>query len=293
MDVLITGVRGYIGSHLAKVLFEKGHRVFGIDVEQENHATVRKYLRGDFNSDIRTDELRYLNQCWDAVVHLAGLISVQDSVSYPSSYYSNNLSGTLNVIDRLQTSHFIFASTASVMDPQNPYAYSKLAAEQVIRELKDDYTIFRFFNVAGSNGEFGQVGQSTHLIRIAAEAAAGIRKGMSIYGTDYDTRDGTTIRDYVHVQDLVGAIAWAVENGPSSNPWEAIASGKNYTTMEVIDTMKSVTGIDFEVSIKDRRVGDPAVITLDKDPYQGLRVEHNLEDMCLSAYNYIKGKTSV
>ena len=149
--------------------------------------------------------------------------------------------------------------------------------------MSNTYTIFRFFNVAGSDGENKQVGESTHLIRIAAETAAGKRDTMKIFGTDYDTRDGSCIRDYIHVVDLAHSIVKAVEIGPMNSPYECIGSGKGYTTIEVVECMKKVTEKDFEVIHSNRRAGDPPILTVENK--SGLLYnQYTLEDMCLSAY---------
>ena len=179
--------------------------------------------------------------------------------------------------------HFIFASTAGAFDAQSPYARSKLAAEDVIKEQSKAYTIFRFFNVAGSDGMHRQVGRSSHLIRIAAEAAAGKRDFMAIYGEDYDTPDGTCVRDYIHVVDLVNAIRDTIKHGPFNTPYECIGSGKGYSVKEVVETMKEVTGKDFKVRKAGRRPGDPASLSIDNQ-FNLLHPQYQLKDMCLSAY---------
>jgi UDP-glucose 4-epimerase len=217
-------------------------------------------------------------------VHLAGLISVEESMTNPVDYYSTNLIGTLQMLRATnEDTHFIFASTAGAFDPQSPYARSKVAAEDVIKELSNAYTIFRFFNVAGSDGENMQQGKATHLIRIASECAVGTRESMCIFGHDYDTPDGTCVRDYIHVVDLANAIANAIHNGPKNTPYECIGSGKGYSVEDVIETMKNVSGKDFKVFMAERRAGDPAILTVDNQ-FDGLQITHTLDDMCRSAY---------
>ena len=278
--ILVTGCTGYIGSHVCKVLFERGYKVIGLDINP-NQNDVSKWVTDFIQADVRNytsyDE-------FSAVVHLAGVISVEESMSRPAHYYDTNLNGTLNMLGNIdQETHFIFASTAGAFDPQSPYAKSKVAAEDVIKEQAEGYTIFRFFNVAGSDGDNMQQGASTHLIRIAAEVAAKKRPGMFIFGSDYDTPDGTCVRDYIHVVDLANAIANAVKNGPKNTPYECIGSGKGYSVKEVIHTMGKVTGTDIGVNYMDRRAGDPAILTIDNQ-FDGLEIKHTLEDMCLSAY---------
>lgn len=282
LKVLITGVTGYIGSHLAKVLFEAGHHVTGLDIEWNKHNNVMKHCHRILVKDVTK---HICDEDYDVIVHLAGLIQVEESVSHPTKYYSTNLGGTVNMLRQNINGepHFIFASTAGAFDPANPYARSKIAAEDVIKEKSKNYTIFRFFNVAGSDGMHRQVGRASHLIRIAAETAAGKRDFMSIYGEDYDTPDGTCVRDYIHVVDLVNAIRDTIKHGPFNTPYECIGSGKGYSVKEVVQTMKEVTGKDFQVKIADRRDGDPASLAI-TNQFNLLHPQYSLKDMCLSAY---------
>ena len=282
LKVLITGVTGYIGSHLAKVLFEAGHNITGLDIEWKKHNDVSRYCHRILIKDVTR---HVIDEDYDVIVHLAGLIQVEESVALPTRYYATNLGGTVNMLRQGFNGqpHFIFASTAGAFDAQSPYARSKLAAEDVIKEQSDNYTIFRFFNVAGSDGMHRQVGRASHLIRIAAEAAAGKRDYMYMYGDDYDTKDGTCVRDYIHVVDLVNAIRDTIKHGAFNTPYECIGSGKGYSVKEVINTMKEVTGVDFQVKITGRRDGDPASLAI-TNQFNLLHPQYNLRDMCLSAY---------
>jgi len=288
LKVLITGVTGYIGSHLAKVLYEAGHHVVGLDIEWKKHNDVSRYCHRILIKDVTR---HVIDEDYDVIVHLAGLIQVEESVARPTSYYAANLGGTVNMLRQHINGepHFIFASTAGAFDAQSPYARSKLAAEDVIKEQSKNYTIFRFFNVAGSDGMHRQVGRASHLIRIAAETAAGKRDYMSIYGEDYDTPDGSCVRDYIHVVDLVNAIRDTIKHGAFNTPYECIGSGKGYSVKEVVQTMKEVTGKDFKVKMADRRDGDPASLAIDNQ-FNLLHPQYQLKDMCLSAYNIEKRK---
>ena len=278
--VLVTGCTGYIGSHVCKVLFERGYEVIGLDINLEQND-VSKWVDRIIFADVRGVDV---DEKFDAIVHLAGVISVEESMSKPAYYYDTNLNGTMNMLSQIdKDTHFIFASTAGAFDPQSPYAKSKVAAEDVIKEQAEGYTIFRFFNVAGSDGFNMQQGTATHLIRIAAECAVGTRKSMCIFGNDYDTVDGTCVRDYIHVVDLANAIANAIKEGPKNTPYECIGSGEGYSVKQVINTMQQEIGKTFTVIDADRRAGDPPILTIDNQ-FDGLQINHTLEDMCRSAY---------
>lgn len=283
LKVLITGVTGYIGSHLAKVLYEAGHHIVGLDLEWKKHNDVSRYCHRILIKDVTK---HICDEDYDVIVHLAGLIQVEESVAHPTKYYSTNLGGTVNMLRQNINGqpHFIFASTAGAFDAQSPYARSKLAAEDVIKEKSSNYTIFRFFNVAGSDGIHRQVGRASHLIRIAAEAAAGKRDYINIFGEDYDTPDGSCVRDYIHVVDLVNAIRDTIKHGPFNTPYECIGSGKGYSVKEVVKAMKDVTNQDFMVKMAGRRDGDPASLAIDNQ-FNLLHPQYQLKDMCLSAYN--------
>ena len=279
LKVLITGVTGYIGSTLAKILHARGHHIVGLDINWKQND-VMKYC----HRILVKDATRHINdEDYDVIVHLAGLIQVEESTMYPSRYYGTNLGGTLNMLRQQGNPHFIFASTAGAFDPANPYARSKIAAEDIIKEKSDNYTIFRFFNVAGSDGENMQVGRSSHLIRIAAEVAAGKRKEMQIYGNDYDTLDGTCVRDYIHVVDLATAIADTIDHGSFKTPYECIGSGKGYSVKEVLEAMEKVIGKKLNIKIGERRAGDPAKLAIDNQ-FELLSPKYDIMDMCKSAY---------
>ena len=282
MKVLVTGAAGYIGAHVCKILHEHGHTVDGLDINFKQN-NVEQYCRYLINWDVRSKYNVDKQSNYDAVVHLAGLIQVEESMKEPSKYYDTNLFGTMNILKAFPKAHILFASTAGAFDPVSPYAKSKVAAEDVIKELSNNYTIFRFFNVAGSDGVNMQQGKATHLIRIAAECAALKRPLMYIYGTDYPTRDGTCIRDYVHVVDLANAIVSGVEKGPMNTDYECIGSGTGYTVSDVIMTMRKVSGVAIFAQPDERRPGDPASLVID-NKFEDLEIKHTLEDMCYSAW---------
>lgn len=290
MKVLVTGASGYIGSHLCKILSERGHSVEGWDIElYGDHNDVTYYCDKYRIQDV-TKSLKYFrDQTYDAVVHLAGRSVVPESMTCPTEYYRVNITGTDNVVKNINTPHLLFASTASAWEMASPYAISKRAAEDVIKEHADGYTIFRFFNVSGTDGVNKQLGEATHLIRVAAMAATGKIPEIKIYGNDYDTRDGTCLRDYVHVVDLANAIANAIERGPANTPYECLGSNTGYSVLEVLDAFERATGVTLKRAFAPRRDGD-AVVSLVDNISDLINAEKTVEDMCLDQYNLEKSK---
>jgi UDP-glucose 4-epimerase len=283
MKVLVTGATGYIGSHVCKLLKEHGHNVTGWDTNIHGEFNdVKKYVDVFDSVDVTETHGPYYN--YDAVVHLAGRSVVPDSLREPTEYYRVNAMGTANMLDRVKSENFIFASTSSAWEMASPYAKSKVAAEDIIKEkAKDGYTIFRFFNVSGTDGVNRQLGAPSHLIRVAAMASAGKFANINIYGNDYDTRDGTCIRDYIHVVDLASAIVKAVENGPLNTPYECLGSNTGFSVLEVLDTMEKVTGKKLNRIICGRRQGDAVASVVDRlSDYATLT--KTIEDMCLDQY---------
>lgn len=281
--ILVTGAYGYIGSHTVKTLVEHGHNVYALDLYSSVND-ISKYVPS--NQILMKDVTHrdHLAGDFDAVVHLAGVLDIEESVFKPWYYAKTNVEGTFTNITRYPTDNFIFASTAAAFNPISPYAQTKMLAESIIKAHCKNYTIFRFYNVAGNNNEFKQIGRATHLIRIAAETAAGKRPSMTINGTDWETYDGTCIRDYVHVQDLVEGIVKAIDN-PSNKDYECVGSGTNYSVRDVVNVMKDVTGINFEVKEGPRRAGDSAVVTIPEGKISNyINCSRTIEDMCLSAY---------
>jgi UDP-glucose 4-epimerase len=281
MQVLVTGAAGYIGSHVVKALHNRGYVVDTLDrAITTNSESIRHMVRHMYHGNIT--ERVVIDVHYDAVIHCAALISVEESMRLPLVYYEVNTAGTLKLLQELKYDHFIFASTGGAFDPISPYAKSKIIAEEAVRQIAPDYSIFRFFNVAGNDGELRQPYPASHIIRIAAEAAAGKRDKMVIFGKDYGTSDGTCIRDYVHVVDLAEALVQSVPL-PANSKYECIGSGRGYTNLEVINTMKEVTGIDFPVEFGPRRSGDPAKLLVDTVS-KYVKIDHDLKDMCHSAY---------
>lgn len=286
MSVLVTGGAGYIGSHMVLELLEAGEDVVVLD----NLSTgfrwavppAAKLVIGDIgDQDLVRSTIRRLNV--DAIIHFAGSIVVPESVSDPLGYYNNNTVKSRDLIEVAVScgiKHFIFSSTAAVygmpeinpiaedspLAPISPYGTSKMMTEFMLRDTAAahdfNYVALRYFNVAGADPK-GRSGQSspvaTHLIKIASQAALGHRSHMEIYGNDYNTPDGTCVRDYIHVSDLVSAHRLALGYLRDGGQSDVFNCGycQGYSVTEVVDTMKHVTGVDFEARPAPRRAGDP------------------------------------
>ena len=291
MRVLVTGCNGYIGSHVCKILNERGHIIDGmdIDIHGEDKNDVGQYLHDFHNVDVLEIRKHLQWVKYDAVVHLGGLSVVPESMKRPADYYLTNVMGTLAICEMFDEAHILFASTSAAWEMASPYAKSKVAAEDIIKEKAMGYTIFRFFNVSGSDGVHKQIGPSTHLIRVAAEVACKKRDWIDIYGTDYNTKDGTCIRDYVHVVDLANAICNAVDDGPSNTPYECLGSNEGYSVFDVVATMRKVTGKPIAEKICGRREGDAEASVVDTLS-EKITLTKSLEDMCMDQYNLERGK---
>jgi len=291
MRVLVTGGAGYIGSHVVKALGENGYEVAVYD----NLSTGNRWavLFGElFEGDLADKELlRTVIKSFkpDAVMHFAAYIQVDESVREPLKYYRNNTINTINLLETLVeegVNKFIFSSTAATygipetmpvtedtpQKPINPYGASKLAVEGVLRDLavanKMHYVALRYFNVAGADGKC-RIGQAykyaTHLITRALKTAKGEFEKLTIFGTDYPTKDGTCIRDYIHVDDLADAHLIALEyllKGGKSDVFNC-GYGHGFSVKEVVEEVKKVTGINFKVVEGERREGDPPILVAD------------------------------
>jgi UDP-glucose 4-epimerase len=294
MSVLVTGGAGYIGSHMVHALVESGETVVVLD----NLSTGFKWAMpagielvvGETGDQERVARLIAEREI-SAIIHFAASIVVPDSVADPLGYYRNNTVNSRALIEcavKGGVKQFIFSSTAAVygnpattpvseddaLAPMSPYGSSKLMTEIMLRDAAAahglDHVILRYFNVAGADPKL-RTGQSTrgatHLIKIAAETALGKRARMKVFGTDYPTPDGTCIRDYIHVSDLVRAHADALaflRAGGSSTTLNC-GYGHGFSVLEVIDTVKRVSGVDFAVDHAAPRPGDPARIVARSD----------------------------
>jgi UDP-glucose 4-epimerase len=292
MTVLVTGGAGYIGSHMVLELLDAGESVVVLD----NLSTGFRWAVPDGISLVvgesgdQTLVTRLVEQHRiDTVIHFAASIVVPDSVRDPLGYYRNNTVNTRALIECAVNSgvkHFIFSSTAAVYGnpaqtpvnedaptlPMSPYGSSKLMSEIILRDTGHAYdlhhVILRYFNVAGADPAC-RSGQSTkaatHLIKVAVEAALGLRPKLDVFGTDYPTPDGSCVRDYIHVSDLARAHSDALRYLRSGAPSLTLncGYGHGFSVLQVIDTVKRVAGVDFKVEIAGRRAGDPAQIVAD------------------------------
>ena len=285
MKVLVTGGAGYIGSHVVLDLIDAGHDVVILDDMSlgcvENIHDKAEFVEGSTLDEAMLDEVLAKNM--DAVVHLAAFKAAGESMTNPEKYSRNNLNGTTNVLNAMMKYNvmtFVFSSTAAVygypeylpvdeahpLKPINYYGYTKLAIEDMLKwygELKGlKFAALRYFNAAGYdvNGKlYGLEQNPQNLLPIVMEVASGVRKSMDIFGDDYETSDGTGIRDYIHVNDLASAHVSAMEYLQENDSLTVnLATGEGYSVMDVIKEAESISGHAINYNIVDRRPGDSA-----------------------------------
>ncbi|MGL5971857.1 MAG: UDP-glucose 4-epimerase GalE, partial [Cetobacterium sp.] len=288
-NILVTGGAGYIGSHAVVELLDSGYEVIVLDNLENGYIELvdkrAKFYKGDIR-DISSFENIFIENKIDAVMNFAGYIKVGESVSEPNKYYLNNTYGVMNVIEVMKNNsvkNIIFSSTAAVYgdvkcdglvyedyptNPINPYGASKLMAERVILDAAKaygiNYSIFRYFNVGGAHEkyEIGQKGEGvTALIPIILQTAKGEREKLSIYGNDYLTKDGTGIRDYIHVVDLVKAHIAALPSLKNNiSGIYNLGNGNGFSVLEMLNAAEKVIGVNINSEIIERRAGDPASV---------------------------------
>ena len=272
--VLITGSSGYIGSHLSKML-EKEYEVYGLDVRPPQFE-MANFMQVNINQPFNITEE------FDAVIHLAALVRVGESELKPIQYYITNLNGTMNVVNKIKTKNFIFASTGLAEYCYDPYGTSKKAAEDVVREFctthrPTPYTIFRFYNVIGSTvvAPTNPDGLMYNLMK-ARETGE-----FTIYGKDYEQSvDGTCVRDYVHVNEICDALMLAIEK--PSNSVECLGHGVGYTVNEIVNKFQQVNDCDFKIKYGPRRKGDlPSTVLEDVSPY--MPILYTIEELLKSS----------
>jgi UDP-glucose 4-epimerase len=316
--ILVVGGAGYIGSHLVKELVEKEDVVVLDNLSTGHREAVDKraiFVKGDLGNE---DDLQMVFRSYPikAVMHFAAYSLVGESVIDPLKYYENNVASTLTLLKvmiKFKVKNFIFSSTAATYGipdvelideesktaPINPYGQSKLMVEQMLADFSKsyglNYVVLRYFNAAGAH-QSAAIGEShdpeTHLIPIILQQLLGTREKISVFGSDYDTADGTCIRDYIHVTDLAQAHILALEallSGEKSTETYNLGNGLGYSVKEVIETCERVTGIKANVEMAERRAGDPArLVASSKKIYTelGWKAERSLEKIIADAWNW-------
>lgn len=286
MAVLVCGGAGYIGSHINKQLHKEGYETVVLDNLVYGHREAVKwgaFEQGDLKN-IEDIERVFQKYSIEAVFHFAAFAYVGESVTEPEKYYYNNVANTLNllkVMKKYDCKKIIFSSTCATygepevipiteelpQNPINPYGMSKLMVEKILMDYHNAYgiqfAVLRYFNAAGADPE-GELGEShqpeTHLIPLVLDAAAGKRPDIKVFGTDYDTPDGSCVRDYIHVYDLATAHLLALhhlEKGGESDFFN-LGNEKGTSVLEVVEAVRKVTGKEFRATLTDRRPGDPA-----------------------------------
>lgn len=296
MNILVTGGAGYIGSHTVRALQKAGHTPIVLDNLSRGHVESLPAGVEFINMDIADPALVNLlkEKQIDGVMHFAAHSQVGESMTNPVIYYENNVVGSFHLIESVRQAgvkYFVFSSTAAVygepevvpikedarLAPTNVYGRTKLMIEQMLQDYSQIYGLryvaLRYFNAAGADSS-GEIGEDhtpeTHLIPLILEAALGKRLNITIFGTDYDTADGTCVRDYIHVNDLASAHILSMEylrDGGASNYFN-LGSGNGFSVKEIVDTTKTVTGVDFPVAIGERRAGDPGTLIASSEKAQ-------------------------
>jgi len=324
LNVLVTGGAGYIGSHTVRQLLDAGHQVSVVDNLYSGHRwAVGKdaFFQQQDAGDQATMTALLKKRAINAVIHFAGHIVVPESVTDPSKYYRNNVTASLNLLNACLTAEvgmFIFSSSAAVYGspkqlpvaenhpqvPINPYGRTKLITEWTLRDIAEStkgkahpmrYIALRYFNVAGASidGTLGQATpEATHLIKVACETASGKRPSISIFGTDYDTPDGTCIRDYIHVEDLAKAHLCALEHLAVGRRSQILncGYGQGFSVREVLETVSRISGHNIQIIESDRRAGDPAELVADHrligQTLGWIPQYDDLELICRTAYQW-------
>lgn len=288
MRTLVTGGAGYIGSVAVAMLLERGHDVVVLDNLQRGHRDAVSADAELVDCDLRDREATLdvvTSANADAVLHFAALHLVPESVEKPDEYYRTNVTGGINVLDAVKAANigkFVFSSTAAVYgvpeslpisedsptNPVNPYGHSKLMVEQILRDYSEryafNYAILRYFNVAGAKGRLGEDHRpETHIIPIAIEVVMGKRPAFTVFGTDYETDDGTAVRDYVHVADLVEAHILALEKLDVSLGTLNLGTRNGFSVSQMVQAVELTTDRELPVAYGPRRGGDPPALVAD------------------------------
>lgn len=328
MNILVTGGLGYIGSHTCIELLENNYNIVIIDnlcnsnikcLERIQSIAMKKikFYKGDVCN--RDDLIRIFEENEiDAVIHFAGLKAVGESTQKPIEYYTNNIYGTLNlcnVMKQFGVKKMVFSSSATVYGTEctppytedmitggctNPYGYSKYALEHILSDIaisdsEWSIVLLRYFNPLGSH-KSGLIGENpkgipNNLMPYITQVAVGKLKCLNIYGDDYDTKDGTCIRDYIHVLDLASGHVKAIENLKEGISVYNLGTGKGISVKEVVDTFSKVNNVQIPYVVVNRRKGDLVVSYADVYKAEielGWKAKYSLEDMCVDSYNWQK-----
>jgi UDP-glucose 4-epimerase len=324
MKILVTGGAGYIGSHMVKVLLEKGHEVVVVDSLEkgfreavDTRATLYEgnLLDKQFVSNI------FSENHFDGVIHFAAYIAVGESMEHPAMYFENNVTAALHLLEAMvenKVNNFIFSSTAAVYGtpiripideehpkhPESPYGDSKLMVENILKWFQEihglNFTALRYFNASGasldaSTGE--RHSPETHIIPNVIKAALE-GKTFRLFGDDYQTPDGTCIRDYIHVLDLCGAHELALEKlwTDGGANFYNVGTGTGYSNKEIVEMVKKVSGVDLQVDIAERRAGDPNQLIADSSKIKaelGFAPKYSdLEHIVKTAWEWHKSRES-
>lgn len=318
MKVLVTGGAGYIGSHFVRQLLKSGHDVIVLDNLSRGHkesvpsnAVLEIIDLKDFEKIKSVFEKHKI----EAVVHFAAYAYVGESVENPELYYTNNVFGTMNLLKAVKEfgiKKFVFSSTCSLYGnpinvpiredeptkPINPYANGKLFVESLLKDFDTAYGLkfvaLRYFNAAGADSS-GEIGEShdpePHLIPITLQVGLGKREKVLVFGKDYETPDGTCVRDYIHINDLADAHIKALEylNAGNNSDIFNLGTGDGNSVLEIIKTAEKITGKEIKFEITERRPGDPAVLVADNKKAKnilGWEAKYNLEQIISTAWNW-------
>ncbi|HWY69519.1 MAG TPA: UDP-glucose 4-epimerase GalE [Terriglobales bacterium] len=318
MRVVVTGGAGYIGATTVQALLDSGHEVVVYDNLSKGYADAvpsdAKLVRGEIADRAAIDSL-FREHRPEAVFHFAALIEAGESMKVPERYFRNNSASTLTLLEAMLAhgiGKFIFSSTAALygnpqrvpiqeddeLKPTNVYGESKLLVEQMVRWFHRihglRYSSLRYFNAAGSNGRTGELhNPESHLIPLILQAASGKREHISLFGTDYPTKDGTCIRDYIHVSDLADAHVLALEAlGSRDQLIYNLGSGTGFSVREVVQSARRVTGKTVKEVETARRPGDPAVLVASSEKIRrelGWKPKYpNLDDIVASAWEWMQ-----
>lgn len=321
MNILVTGGAGYIGSVVTEELVKDGHSVTVFDNLSSGYRDAvvpeAKFIEGNVLETQKLIQIFKLNKT-EAVIHMAASSLVGESIQNPAFYYQNNIIAGLSLLEAMLTSNvkkIVFSSTAAVYGetnkqpikettpttPTNPYGETKLAFENALHWFEKSYGLhfvsLRYFNAAGATSLCGERHDpETHLIPVVLQVASGKKEFIEVFGTDYPTKDGTCIRDYIHVEDLAQAHIMALNVlDKESAIYNLGCGGEGYSVKEVIDVAQKVTGKDIEVRYATRRVGDSPILIASSDKIKqelGWRPQkQNLEEIITSAWKWMQKKS--